>query len=452
MKKKKLLLFILSIFALFFTSLSSLSFVHAEEKYSDVLTDLKKDTNFSEDYYTVDDSVIDISVIQIAETPDKELLIYTYQPANKTKEVKASSISMSLTIDNNINPSIYDLTFINSNSVFAKYVVDDFVANNDMIHYYEIISIFRPFNEEYDTQPDDNNTINEISYPVGSLFCAAYTGDSIVYSRIDRDYVEITDKWCGFIRYDKGLYLSFGFYTTAVTDSHFVVFSTNRKIDTLEEAKVSFISQKMTFHSTGLNDETIEDEPVNEEVVVKASETVENENRLCASKFKWNRIQTIEEFKKTDGDNLKEEYTNKLDGMRYVLRFKETTNSSLSGDGYSTRTWTEISNVTILRLKFQTDGVSYNLGVVDNKQTGSTNPAGEVGKDWTDLEKLLQNIMEVIGTILQILALVLIVVLCSPILAVILPIIFKAIMYVIKFIISIITWPFRAISNKRRNK
>lgn len=452
MKKKKLLLFILSIFALFFTSLSSLSFVHAEEKYSDVLTDLKKDTNFSEDYYTVDDSAIDISVIQIAETPDKELLIYTYQPANKTKEVKASSISISLTIDNNINPSIYDLTFINSNSVFAKYVVNDFVANNDMIHYYEIISIFRPFNEEYDTQPDDNNTINEISYSVGSLFCAAYTGDSIVYSRIDRDYVEITDKWCGFIRYDKGLYLSFGFYTSAETDSHFVVFSTNRKIDTLEEAKVSFISQGKTFHSAGIVSETIEDEVVSEEVVVNASETVENENRLCAAKFKWNRIQTIEEFKKTDGDNLKEEYTNKLDGMQYVLRFKETINDYMYTSGSSMHSWTEISNVTILRLKFQTDGISYNLGVVDNKQTGSTNPAGEVGKDWTDLEKLLQNIMEVIGTILQILVLILIIALCSPILAVILPIIFKAIMYVIKFIISIITWPFRAISNKRRNK
>ena len=36
-----------------------------------------------------------------------------------------------------------------------------------------------------------------------------------------------------------------------------------------------------------------------------------------------------------------------------------------------------MSDVTILRLKFETDGVVYNLGVVDNKQTSSVIPDGE---------------------------------------------------------------------------
>ena len=36
---------------------------------------------------------------------------------------------------------------------------------------------------------------------------------------------------------------------------------------------------------------------------------------------------------------------------------------------------TMVGNVTILRLKFKTDGITYNLGVIDNKQTGSAEPS-----------------------------------------------------------------------------
>ena len=37
-----------------------------------------------------------------------------------------------------------------------------------------------------------------------------------------------------------------------------------------------------------------------------------------------------------------------------------------------------VGNVTILRLKFETDGITYNLGVIDNKQTGSTEPSNSM--------------------------------------------------------------------------
>ncbi len=36
-----------------------------------------------------------------------------------------------------------------------------------------------------------------------------------------------------------------------------------------------------------------------------------------------------------------------------------------------------VGDVTILRLKFETDGVVYNLGVIDNKQTGSNDPIND---------------------------------------------------------------------------
>ena len=62
-----------------------------------------------------------------------------------------------------------------------------------------------------------------------------------------------------------------------------------------------------------------------------------------------------------------------------MLRFVETSYTLSSGANGSTSTKsTLISNVTILRLKFETDGITYNLGVIDNKQTGSTEPSNSI--------------------------------------------------------------------------
>lgn len=54
-----------------------------------------------------------------------------------------------------------------------------------------------------------------------------------------------------------------------------------------------------------------------------------------------------------------------------------------------------VGDVSILRLKFKTDGVVYDLGVVDNKQSGSTDPAGESKEKepWEIIIMLLSGIM-----------------------------------------------------------
>ena len=62
--------------------------------------------------------------------------------------------------------------------------------------------------------------------------------------------------------------------------------------------------------------------------------------------------------------------------MKWVLRFAETEYTSSASAYVYVQNGTRISDVTILRLKFETDGVVYNLGVVDNKQTSSTTPDG----------------------------------------------------------------------------
>ena len=63
-----------------------------------------------------------------------------------------------------------------------------------------------------------------------------------------------------------------------------------------------------------------------------------------------------------------------------MLRFTETSYNKAPKSGMGAATYyhaetTMVGNVTILRLKFETDGITYNLGVIDNKQTGSTEPS-----------------------------------------------------------------------------
>ena len=102
-----------------------------------------------------------------------------------------------------------------------------------------------------------------------------------------------------------------------------------------------------------------------------------------------------------------------------------------------------ISNVSILRLKFETDGVVYNLGVVDNKQTGDTLP-----DNYTKTTFELSNAFK---TFLAILLFILLLIILWPVL----PYIFKFIGWLIKGIWKIICLPFTAIksiSKKREEK
>ena len=64
-----------------------------------------------------------------------------------------------------------------------------------------------------------------------------------------------------------------------------------------------------------------------------------------------------------------------------------------------------MGDVTILRLKFETDGITYNLGVIDNKQTGGREPANDLegtgaGCNLSDGKKLLYALLGLIVLIL----------------------------------------------------
>jgi len=107
---------------------------------------------------------------------------------------------------------------------------------------------------------------------------------------------------------------------------------------------------------------------------------------------------------------------------------------------------TLVTDVMILRLKFITDGLEYNLGVIDNKQSGSADPAG-VGKP---------TLPDIFGDpdggtpwwiwlIVTIVAIVLLIALL-PFLPTILSVLFRALWWIIKGIARLIALPFRGIA------
>ena len=145
--------------------------VYAESGYSGVLDDLQKDDSFDESHYPAIADDYSLKIIQIAESVDGELFLYVYQPSGQAKNLIASSINISTTINDEISYRNYKVRLLNSSGVFYKYIVQDFAVLSEPARYYAISSIYRPFDESIDEQADDGNTITEVNYPVNKQYC-----------------------------------------------------------------------------------------------------------------------------------------------------------------------------------------------------------------------------------------------------------------------------------------
>ena len=142
------------------------------------------------------------------------------------------------------------------------------------------------------------------------------------------------------------------------------------------------------------------------------------------------------------GDVLSASSINNIKNKQWVIRFAETEFSESTAYGtWAGREGTIISDVSILRLKFETGGQIYNLGVVDNKQTGS--------KEAVNTEEISMGLAWWVWLILAIIALVLLAPLISFVVA-----IFKLIFAILKFLWRIISVPLKLIgwSGKKISK
>ena len=435
------LLAFITVFCTVITTVQTPVIAHAQEgkTYSNVMDDLKKDSSFNPSNYPAKSDDYSLQIIQLAESVDKELFVYVYQPSGKTKNFKASSINISTTINDAISFMNYKLVLLNSNGVFYKYKVENLAVKTDAVRYYAISSIYRPFDESIDKQASGGNTITEVNYDVSKQYSFGEINGKPYVNCVDIETIVVTDKFVGFVRYPDGFQLYVG-----ACDSHFVAFNTNKPMDKLLEADVYYTTQAYSSSWAAFVGSSEEfGAKADKYAYLKYTDKVEHTGGgLFAGTYKWDRIQTVENFIATEdreqifsgaiidvkiSSKLTDAALAELQGKKWVLRFAETDYSMWSGQGAYGTFSTIVGDVTILRLKFETDGITYNLGVIDNKQSGSTEPSNE-----TDIDISLNKRGKMI---LYLLMLILLIILLAPILP-----------YVLQAIVWIISLPFKGIS------
>lgn len=434
-----LILVIISLFTCFFSTGTKVYAEEATKEYSNVLTDLQKDENFNlDDYPTLEDDY-SLQLIQIAESVDNELFVYVYQPLANS-QVLATSINISQNVDNVKDYTNYKLEYINSKSALFKYKVQDFILDTEQIRYYDISSIFRAFIENIDTPVEDGNTISEVAFSVGKFYTFTTEDNTIKIECNDIELMEVVDKYVGFVRYDgakQPLFINKYEYL----DSHFVAFSTNKQIENLLEADVYFVTQLEDYYA--YSGDTKYGNEVEQYVHIDFNDSLEYESGHWY--YERSRIQSMSDFIETEHEqNIYEnslitiEQNNELNEtnidilmeLQWVLRFYESEYTYSINWQWSDISYiqTNVTDVSILRLTYLTDDVVYNLGVVDNKQTGDSEPINNV-----TYKNSLNKIWKIILTLLII---VIIIALCAPIL----PRIANAIVWLIQAIILTISF------------
>ena len=449
---------IISLFSIFITPFTS--YASTTKGYTSALDDLKKDLNFDVNNYPSNPESNEIKVIHIGEGVEGELYVYTYQPGNETKHYKAKFINMSLqsATDKNATYELYSLTWINSDGVFDKYIVNDFTITEDVYRYYTVASIYRLYDESVDTSSSSEavDTVQCKAFPVGQTWCLYYYNGILIYEMATVEYVDITMWATGSIAYSNG----FKLYKSEC-DSHYVAFSVdNFDVEKVYDADITYTVYNYSvslFYSTG----TSHTEFLGAETVSKTLTEYDTGSNtgdgLFGKKYTWDRICTVDKFRQdisedtNEHDSLSAEEDAALDNAQFVFRFAETDYDSSIGLGSQVTKYSTISNIGILRLHFLADGKVYNLGVVGDLV--GTDADSEASID--NIDNILNNIeeQEWWQKLIALLLLVFLVALISPILTIAIPIfkiIYKGIGALISIVFSILTFPLRLIFKSKR--
>lgn len=425
--------------------------------YSGVLEDLRKDGSFNFLDYPEKSDDYSIQVIQIAESTDGELFIYTYQPCQSTTPLIATEVNMSLTekmgfvVDDSVEliekdkPKTYKLTFLNSWGVFCKYKVADFSVSSDTVRYYNIASIFRDWIKGIDKETGNDNTVNYKSFEVGNCFKVETIDGELNYSCVTTDTVEILNPFVNFLSYYNGMTwgAAFGLEGDSFTDVHYIAFSTDRQIDTLKEADVTYTTQpyKQEAFSSEITYGAMSDPQY---ITLTGEMGGSTPDGFLTCSYSWKCIQRSEEFvEKTPLNSSTAATVKKSD---YVLVFhttpytkKQVTNIFV---GHSFEiSGTKVSNVSILRLKFVTNGKTYNLGAVSDKVTGDDiagNAPAKIGffaYIWRCIVRLFKGTASIIEGLVAVVA-ILVVLVLLPVLLIVLSLVFPAFRAVLLWIVK----------------
>lgn len=352
-----------------------------------VLKELQKDSNFNADNYPYKEDDYSIYVIQIAESDRGNLYIYTYQPCQLSRYIIATDINMSLS-ESAEGTKLYDLVFVNTEGVFAKYLVKGVKAIDNPVRYYNITSIYRAWDKDIDTGTDNNNEINKKAFPVRNVYKITTENGVKIYSRNETYTVEILDPYSDYLIYTQNAGLpsigsiQFSFNKWGMIDAHYIAFSTDWEIDRLRSATVFYrYRNSKLYYDEFLGFDCGGDVSYGEPLTDYAYPTYLDKFEISGNfwnngityNYSWDRIQTVAEFIATE-KKLTDETKSNLSGKQWVLRFKETQRTQKETNilGYKkyVSNFTNIDYVSVLRLEFESDGTVYNLGTVCDMVSG----------------------------------------------------------------------------------
>ncbi len=466
MKRNRFLILLLAILLAFFCFTPGLH-VFAATATSDVLDDLKKDESFNPNDYssiTLDDynfintdnietnDVSCVNVIQIAETDEKKLYIYTYQPLNDSLKLNISSVSIFFDFSDyqkEINPIEFDLKLLSTNGVFCKYEVVDYIVSSELYRYYNIVCLYRSINTSIDNVSSD---ISQIAEGIGQQWCCYYYNDKLIYEMETIEVLEIKPNLNAAVRFENGFTLgSFLNYDTMV-DAHFIAFDMENYVaDKILNASLTFDLVHYLKSNTPLTgyEDKITENSVDKDIKKLLSETdlISFDGKgLLGKTYEWHRIMTGEDYynfiKASDGELL-DSKVDLIKNSQWVFSFTETeviyTKNVQSGVGlFQSWEYSEPDNLTILRIEFLQGNKTYNLGVVSNK-INSSGVVGTVGgANWEKLFKQLGDGFDTIFMILGLIVLLIVVIAAWPIIK----FIFNGIVYILSIPFKIIDFIF----------
>ncbi len=426
--------------------------------YSDVLDDLKRDSSFNIEDYPAKPDDTSLQVIHIGEGENGELFIYVYQPCDDTKDYRAKFINMSVQNPTNkdLSYELYSLTWVNSNGVFDKYIVNDFTVSNDAERFYNIATVYRPYDETVDTSSEAIDSIQCKGFEVGQYWRTYYYNNVLFYESRHIDTVEIEIQATGTIRYTEG----FKLYTDKC-DSHYVAFSINNyNVDEIFDADITYTLKEYHYtdnHINGVSNLELISETFIERDYLSSKETGSNDgDGWFGKKYSWNRIQDVDTFIAEAEDDANDGFSETelvaLENAQFVFRFKETDYTVTNTSSVSSSHYTLAENIGILRLHFLSEGKTYNLGCVSDLVGTDSNP--ELNIDILDNIENLDIFQKLYSFLLLIIFLLILILLATP-----LRMFFKTIFQGVKFLFNIlwlvITLPFQFLEqlvSKKRTK
>lgn len=425
---------------------------------SSVLSDLSKDPGFDPANYPSDAADYSINVIQIAEGDRGYLYVYTYQPCQLTRYLVATDINMSLS-ESADGTKLYGLTLVNTSGVFAKYLVKDVKVSDASTRYYNISSIYREWDTDLDGETGTNNTGDKRSFPVAKLFKATTENGQAKYTCDPTYVVNILNPYSDYLLYITAMKLPtlnpllVSLEAMGMMDAHYIAFSTDMQVDRLKSATVTYQYRTATgYYNTFLGFDVGADVTFGSEqtgyAYPKYDDKVEIEGWYAVDtcEYSWDRIQTVAEFISTEED-LTEETIANLEGKQWVLRFLETqrtqTTTNVLGYKKYTTEYTKVDKVTVLRLEFETDGVTYNLGTVSDTVSGDVLPGNVDPIDdqsffayvWSCIVKLFKGTASTKETIVAVIAIVVALMAVSillTVLSIFFPVVGKVLLWIVK--------------------